>query len=113
MILCNYRYLVKSNKNLQYGNHSSSGKSFDQGKSFSKVGQSSRSRSQVKKLWYHVKGLVTRNTHVQYMYESPVSSGKEVMAKVKKIVHAHTSMPTTTQTLGLWHKLPGHWFQST
>ena len=30
---------------------------------------------------YHVKGLVTRNTHVQY--ESPISSGKKVMAKVK------------------------------
>ena len=32
-------------------------------------------------LWYHVKGLVTRNTHVQY--ESPITSGKKVMAKVK------------------------------
>ena len=28
-----------------------------------------------------MKGLVTRNTHVQY--ESPTSSGKKVMAKVK------------------------------
>ena len=28
-----------------------------------------------------VKGLVTRNTHVQY--ESPITSGKKVMAKVK------------------------------
>ena len=33
------------------------------------------------KLRYHVKGLITRNTHVQY--ESPISSGKKVMAKVK------------------------------
>ena len=32
-------------------------------KVFKKVGQTSRSRSQGKKLWYHVKGLVTRNTH--------------------------------------------------
>ena len=32
------------------------------------------------KLRYHVKGLVTRNTHVQY--ESPITSGKKVMAKV-------------------------------
>ena len=32
-------------------------------------------------LWHHVKGLVTRNTHVQY--ESPISPGKKVMAKVK------------------------------
>ena len=39
-----------------------------QGLSFSKVGQSSRSQGQ--KLWYHVKGLVTRNTHVQY--ENPI-----------------------------------------
>ena len=33
----------------------------------------------------HVKGLVTRNTHVQY--ESPTTSGKKVMAKVKVFVH--------------------------
>ena len=32
-------------------------------------------------LCYHVKGLVTRNTHVQY--ESPISPDKRVMAKVK------------------------------
>ena len=32
-------------------------------------------------LRYHVKGIVTRNTHVQY--ESPISSGKKVMAKVR------------------------------
>ena len=49
--------------------------------SFFKIGQTSRSRSRGQKLWYHVKGLVTRNTHVQY--ESPISSGKKVMAKVK------------------------------
>ena len=48
---------------------------------FSKVGQTSRSKSRGKKLWYQVKGLVTRNTHVQY--EKPVSSGKTVMVKVK------------------------------
>ena len=53
---------------------------------FSKVGQTSRSRSQDQKLRCHVKGLVTRNTHVQY--ESPVTSGKKVMAKVKVFVHA-------------------------
>ena len=33
------------------------------------------------KIMVHVKGLVTRNTHVQY--ESPNSSGKKVMAKDK------------------------------
>ena len=50
-------------------------------KVFSKVGQTSRSRSRGKTLWYHVKGLVTRPTHVQY--ERPITSGKKVMAKVK------------------------------
>ena len=33
-----------------------------------------------------MKGLVTRNTHVQY--ESPITSGFKVMAKVKVFVHA-------------------------
>ena len=33
-----------------------------------------------------MKGLVIRNTHVQY--ESPVTSGLKVMAKVKVFVHA-------------------------
>ena len=33
---------------------------------FFKVGQSSRSRSQGKKLWKHAKGHITRNTNVQY-----------------------------------------------
>ena len=33
-----------------------------------------------------VKGLVTRNTHLQY--ESPTSSGLKVMAKVKVFVYA-------------------------
>ena len=43
--------------------------------------QSSRSRSLDKKLWYGVKGLVRRNTHVKY--ESPVSYRSLVMTKVK------------------------------
>ena len=42
--------------------------------------------SQGQKSRYRVKGLVTRNTHVQY--ESPISSGKKVMAKVKVFIHA-------------------------
>ena len=46
---------------------------------FLKEGQTSRSRGQ--KLWYHVKGLVTKNTNVKY--ESSTTSGKKVMAKVK------------------------------
>ena len=34
----------------------------------------------------YVKGLITRNTHVQY--ESHIPSGLKVMAKVKVFVHA-------------------------
>ena len=48
---------------------------------FSEGGQTSRSRSRGQKLWYRVKGFVTRNTYVQY--ESPIYFGKKVMAKVK------------------------------
>ena len=35
-------------------------------KVFSKVGQTSRSKSQGKNLWYHVKGFVTRNKQMKY-----------------------------------------------
>ena len=35
----------------------------------------------------HVKGLVTKITHVQY--ESSIASGKKVTAKVKVFVHVH------------------------
>ena len=55
--------------------------SYGQGWSFSKVGQTSRSRSQGKKLWYHVKGVITRNTHVQY--ESHITSGLKVWPRLK------------------------------
>ena len=47
----------------------------------SKKGQTSRSRSQGQKLWYHVKGLATRNTHMKY--QSPITCGEKVIAKVK------------------------------
>ena len=50
-------------------------------KFFSKVGQKSRSRSQSQKFWYRQKGLATGNTHVKY--ESLISFGLKVMAKVK------------------------------
>ena len=42
-------------------------------------------RSRGQKLQCHVKGLVKRYTHVQY--ESFISSGKKVMAKVNVFVH--------------------------
>ena len=57
-----------------------------QGYSFSKVGQTSRFRSKGKKLWYHLKGLVTKNTHMQY--ESSIAFGLKYIAKVKVFVHA-------------------------
>ena len=40
-----------------------------------------RLRHKVKKLWYHVKGLVIENNHVPY--ESPVISDLKVMVKLK------------------------------
>ena len=52
-----------------------------QGKSFSKLDQASRSKSQGQKLQYHVKGLDTRNTCVQY--ESPISCDKGVRPRLK------------------------------
>ena len=74
--------LVTMNTHAQYESPISSGKkSYGQGLIFSKLGQTSRSRSQGQKLWCNVKGLVTMNTHVQY--EIPISSGKKVMAKDK------------------------------
>ena len=36
---------------------------------------------EVKKFWFQQKGLATTNTHVKY--ESPISFGSKVMAKVK------------------------------
>ena len=72
---------------------------------FSKVGQTSRSRSQGQKLWYHVKGLVTRNTHVQY--ESPTSSPPLVWKLCPRLKFLSTQ-PTPTRMVWLWHKHPGH-----
>ena len=71
---------------MEYENPSSSGKNVMAKVKvfqnyFQKVGQTSRSRSLGQKLWYEVKGLVTRNAYMQY--ESPRSSGLKVMAKVK------------------------------
>ena len=43
-------------------------------------------QGQGQNLWYRVKGLVTRNTHMKY--ESSFINGLKVMAKVKVFVHA-------------------------
>ena len=68
---------------MQYESFISTGKKvMAKDKVFSKVGQTSRSRSRGQILPYHLKGLVTSNTHVQY--ESFISS---VTAKVKVFVH--------------------------
>ena len=61
-------------------------------KVFSKVGQ--RSKSQGQKLWYHMKGLVIRNTHIKY--ESSIFNGLKVIAEVK--VWSTQPMPTRTPT---------------
>ena len=50
-------------------------------KVFSKVGQRSRSRSQVQNSWYRWTGLVIRITHAKY--ERLISNSKKVMANVK------------------------------
>ena len=56
-----------------------------------------------------MKGLVTRNTHVQY--ESPISSGKKVIAKVKVFVHtsnADADTDTRAMTLAPRTFFPAH-----
>ena len=73
------------------------------GYSFSKVGQTSRSRSRGQKLWHNVKGLATRNTHIQY--ESLASSGKKVMAKVK--VFSKEGQTSRSRSQKLWHQVKG------
>ena len=72
---------------MQYESPVSSGlKVMAKVKVFLKVGQTSRSKSQGQKLWYHVKGLVIRNTHMKY--ESFIFIGFKVMTKVKVFVYA-------------------------
>ena len=48
---------------------------------FSECHSMFKSRSLCKKLWYCVKGIVTRNTHVKY--GSTISRRSQVMTKVK------------------------------
>ena len=100
---------------MKYESTTSSGKKVRPWLKFSfKVGQTSRSRSQGKKLWYQVKGLVTRNTHVQYA--SPITSGLKVMAKAKVFVHATDAdtdgramtLAPRTYTRGIWKVMHIH-----
>ena len=62
-------------------------RSYGQGKSLWKVGQTSRSRSLGQILRYVEKGIVTRNTQVKY--ESPIYTGSEVKAKEWVFVHTY------------------------
>ena len=62
--------------------------SYGQMQAFSKVSQISRSRSQSPTLWYDVNAHVTGKTHVQY--ESPISYGLKVMAKVNVLTVGQT-----------------------
>ena len=56
---------------------------------------------------YHVKGLVIRNTHVQY--ESPIFSGLKVMAKFKVFVHTtDANADGRAMTLLPWTYLSRH-----
>ena len=87
--------VVTRNTHVQYESPITSGwKVMAKVKVFYKVGQTSRSRSQGKKLWYHVKGLVIRNTHMKY--ESSIFYGLKVMAKVKVLSTQPTRTPTRT-----------------
>ena len=85
------RYLyVKYHNPILYGS-----KDIAQVKVFSKLGQSSRSRSQGQKSWYQKKGLFMRYLYVKY--QNPIPYGSKDIAKVKVFV---TPMPTLTPTPG-------------
>ena len=57
------------------------------------------------KLWHHVKGLVTKKTHVQY--ESPISSGEKVMAKVKVFQKVGQTSRSRSRGQNLWYHVKG------
>ena len=59
----------------------------------------------IQKLWYHVKGFVTRNTHVQY--ESPISSDIKVTAKVKVFSKLGQTSRSRSQGKTLWYHVKG------
>ena len=63
------------------------------------------SRSRGQKLRYHVKGLVTRNTHMQH--ESPLTSGKKVMAKVKVFSKVSQTSMSRSRDQKLWYHVKG------
>jgi hypothetical protein len=56
-------------------------KDIAQVKVFSKLGQSSRSRSQGQKSWYKIKGLFMKVLYVKYQH--PIPNGSKDIAQVK------------------------------
>jgi hypothetical protein len=71
------RYLyVKYQNPIPYGS-----KDIAQVKDFSKLGQSSRSRSQGQKSWYQKKGLIMRYLYLKY--QNPILYGLKDIAQVK------------------------------
>ena len=66
-IMVSYEMSCHKETHVQYESPISSGrKVMTNVKVIQKEGQISRSMSEDKILWYHVRGLITRNTHVQY-----------------------------------------------
>ena len=61
--------------------------------------------SRGKKLWYHEKGLVAKNTYVQY--ESPITCGKKVMAKVLKFFESRSNFKVNVPGQKLWYHEKG------
>ena len=74
-------------------------------KVLSKVGQTSMSRSPGQKLWYQVKGFVTKNIHVQY--ESPITSALKAMARVKVLSKVGQTLRSRSRGQKLWNHLKG------
>ena len=67
-------------------------------KVFSKVGQRSRSRSQVQNLWNRWKGLVIRITHAKY--ERLISKSKKLWPMLKFFLTDRTDRQTEGRTDG-------------
>ena len=77
--------------------------SYGQGSSSSKVGQTSRSRSQDQKFWYHVKGFVIRNTHMKSLSLMVWKLWPRLEFLFTHHMPMRTRTRTPTPTLGLWH----------
>ena len=56
-------------------------------------------------LWYHVEGLVTRNTNE--LYESPISSALKIMANVKVFLKVGQTSRSRSQGQKLWYHVKG------